>query len=166
MRHLAKFIWISAAVGFCGTSGAQQLGQSTGDYAIDLNAIYGASQAVRLIKEICSEDFPETKLANERLYADWRTKNLKFLQEVERHMNKAVSDEAKASPKAATETVSALNRAMRAFKATQRKDMAADGVATYRVRCNSYGALSKSQQWDLESSMAEEVAAMRKGPTK
>ena len=36
----------------------EQSTDSTGDYAMDLGQVYGAAQAVKFMKEICNESFP------------------------------------------------------------------------------------------------------------
>lgn len=153
---------LAFAIPMFGSVNAQQLGGSTGDYYTDLGAILGAVEAVKLIKDICNQDFPETAASNEKYYADWRTKNFKFLQEVERNRIRVINEYLKISAAKAAEYQSTFNKTMSAFKAQQRNDMASDGLAEFRAKCAKYGELSQSQQWNLQSSMAEEVATMRK----
>jgi hypothetical protein len=157
---------LTFAILMAGSLNAQQLGGSTGDYYTDLGAILGSVEAVKSIKDICNEEFPDTADANEKAYSDWRATNLKFLQEVERNRIKLINEFQKISAAKAAEFVSTSNKNFLAFKVQQRQDMASDGRTTFRARCANFEVLTKSQQWTLQNSMAEEVATMRQGPPK
>lgn len=73
----------------------EQSTDSTGDYAMDLGQVYGATQVIKFMKEICNESFPTLVEPNDLAYKKWRTRYLPFLQELEKHWTASAWREAK-----------------------------------------------------------------------
>jgi hypothetical protein len=143
---------------------SQQLNNSSGNYDVSLGQVYGAIRAVKRIKDICNEDFPQQREKNERAYAEWRSKRLSFLQEMERHLTRSMWLLSKGDPELAAENEATLQKNLAAFKENQRQIMSSGGREVYESQCGNYETLIRSQQWDIEKSFAEQVATIRRGP--
>jgi hypothetical protein len=155
-----------AAIGMAQTVGAQQLGNSSGNFETDLGEIYGAAQAVRITKDICAQEFPNQRPGLEASYVQWRAKYLSFLQEVEHVYIRTNISLSGGDPTQLLNLDKMMAKGLGEFKVSQRRDMAEGGRKLFEARCLRYDTLSKSQNWNLESSMAEQVATMRRGPIK
>lgn len=148
-----------SALAMHGNLSAQQGPRFTGEYYRDLGVIFGVIEAVRDIADICSEEFPETSDDNEKHYQLWRTSHLDFLEEVERHRTRILEH-----PVLGAQYKRDVHNRNLTFKTNQRRALSADGMATFRARCNAYGDMTSLPQWDLETSFAGHIATMRRGP--
>ncbi|WP_139201103.1 hypothetical protein [Polaromonas sp. JS666] len=148
-----------SAQGMHGNVSAQQGLLSAGDYYRDMGVIFGVIEAVHDIADICSEEFPETRETNEKHYQAWRAGHQDLLQEVERHRARILEH----AVLGARYKLDLHNRNL-TFKTNQRLALAKDGAATFRANCNQYGDMTRLQQWDINSSLAKQVATMRRGP--
>jgi hypothetical protein len=151
-------------LGFTPASHAQ-FGNASGNYETDLGQLHGSTESLRIIKDLCAEEFPEYKAKNEAAYAAWRAKSAPFLSEVDGHMTALIERETKGDRQKADAVRARLDQEFAVFKATQKRLFASDPVRA-RDRCGSYPALITVPAWDFEKSMAGHVAVMRKGPGK
>jgi len=101
----------------------EQSTDSTGDYAMDLGQVYGATQAVKFMKEICNESFPNLVEPNDLAYKKWRTRYLPFLQELEKHWTALAWREAKGDPKRHADFLNEMARYFDQYKESLRKQM-------------------------------------------
>lgn len=144
----------------------EQSTDSTGDYAMDLGQVYGAVQALKFMKEICSEAFPAQSQSNELAYAKWRSRFLPFLQEVEKHWSAAAWREAKGDPKQHVDFLNKIANYFDQYKEGLRKQMSSDGLQPFQKQCGLYPTYLTTDRTNLEYFYAEQVTTLRKGPEK
>lgn len=139
---------------------AQQANNSTGDYATDLGHVYGAMQALRYGKEICSEFFPNYNRANEVAYTQWRKQYLSFIQEIQKRMVDLIASDS--DPASQLRSKKAFDEHMAGLKNGMREEARSD-MGTFEKYCRLYPKYLAHRKQDLERYYSEQVIVIRKG---
>ena len=143
---------------------AEQSADSTGDFWMDLGQVYGAASTYRAYKDICAELFAEYKKPNDDVYAAWRAKNLKFLQEIEKYRLAAAWKEAKGDQKKYVNDLAKFDAGMDRYKDVVREQFKNAGREKSQRVCSQYPRHLLTDAANLEYFYAEQVATIRRGP--
>jgi hypothetical protein len=143
---------------------AEQSTDSSGDYYMDFGQVYGAAVGVQQYRDICSEAYPEFRTQNANAYATWRAKNLKFLQELEKHRTAIAWRESKGDEKKYVEALAKMSASFDRYKEALRDQFRSNGQEAFRRICMGYPEYLRSDRGNLEYFYAEQVATVRKGP--
>ena len=162
MRTLVLVLGLAAA----SAAYSEQSSDSTGDYAMDLGQVYGAIQAVKFMKEICSDSFAGLSKTSEVAYQAWRKRHLPFLQEVEKHWSSAAWREAKGDPLKHMEFLNKMGTSFDQYKQGLRQQLSADGSDAFAKQCGAYGRYLTTDRTNIEYFYAEQVITMRRGAEK
>ena len=146
------------------TAFAEKSSDSTGDYYMDFGQVYGAAVAVQQYRDICSEAFPDVQKANAAAYSAWRTKHLKFLQEMEKHKTAMAWKEAKGDEKKYVESLAKMSSSFDRYKDALREQLKAYGPDGFRRICMGYPEYLQTDRGNLEYFYAEQVVTVRRGP--
>jgi len=139
---------------------------STGDFAIDLGAVYGAIDSIRMYRDICTEDFPDLADKTRTAYDAWRTRYLPFVQEVDRTFTTAMYIEARRDPETCTKLLSKFATGLAKYKTALRDGFMEQGAASFRATCARFPEYVRTERGDIEHYYSEQVATMRRGPAK
>ena len=156
---ICLFVLISA------TLHAEQSTDSTGQYEMDLGQVYGAIKAVKYMKEICADSFPEFIHQNEGAYQKWRGKYKLFLQEIEKHFSALLWRESGGDPEKHMELLNNYDNALLGYKKGLSTQMHNDGKKVFRGTCKIYPVYLTTDQTNLEYFYTEQVGIIRKGST-
>ncbi len=74
-------------------------------YADDLATIYGDIQQVKVWEEVCSVEFPPTKIANRNAISRWQQQYQSFIQEIEKRWAQWIAEESNVDPARKEETL-------------------------------------------------------------
>lgn len=144
----------------------QRSTDSTGDYAMDLGQVYGAIQAVKFMRDICAEAFPDHIQANAAAYEKWRVRYKPFLQEMERHFSASMWREAKGDPQQHMLLLRRTDDMFMQYREGLKQQMTSDGPAKFRGQCRIYPTYLTTDRTNLEYYYTEQVATIRAGDQK
>jgi hypothetical protein len=147
-----------------GASFAQTSTTSSGDYTRDLGQVYGGIRRAKMMEEICSKEFSATHESNRRAYEEWRKRYLSFAQEMERHYSAMTLREANNDPGQHKAVQDRFERGFDGYRDGLKQRLAADGLASFRKKCEGYPAYLRSPRMNLEAYYSEQVATIRRGP--
>lgn len=137
---------------------------SSGDYAMDLGQVYGAIRSAKFMGDICTESFPEQRQSNAAAFAQWRTRYLPFLQEMEKHFSAMAWRESGGDPQKHVKFLADAEKSFDGYRAALKSQMTSDGPDAFASQCKAYPTYLASDRMDLEQYYAEQVAVVRKGP--
>ena len=161
MKRLIAILIISVI----GSTAAQD-NHSTGDYWMDLGAVYGAIQSAKFMGDICTESFPNQSTANTNAYTEWRSKYLPFIQEMELTFSTSMWKESGGDPQKYYNEITKFRDGMDKYRASMKSQMAADGPKTFEGQCSVYPIYLATDRMNLEHYYAEQLEVIRKGPSK
>jgi hypothetical protein len=70
--------------------GAAAAAEATGDYAVDLAAVYGGYQRMLALKEACDIALPDARPANGKAFAAWQAQHKALIQELQRRVTQMI----------------------------------------------------------------------------
>jgi hypothetical protein len=163
---MQKLTALILALVCCGSAYAQdeQSITSSGDYAMDLGQVYGAIRSAKFIGEICSESFSDQRQSNAAAFAQWRTRYLPFMQEMEKHFSAMAWRESGGDPQKHVTFLADAESSFDGYRLALKSQMTADGPDAFASQCKLYPTYLASDRMDLERYYSEQVAVIRKGP--
>ncbi len=163
---MQKLTALMLALACCGNARAQEEHSitSSGDYAMDLGQVYGAIRSAKFMGEICSESFPDQSQSNPAAFAEWRTRYLPFMQEIEKHFSVMAWRESGGEPQKHVKFLADAENSFDGYRVALKAQMAKDGPDAFASQCKLYPTYLASDRMDLEHYYAEQVAVIRKGP--
>jgi hypothetical protein len=139
---------------------------SSGNYAMDLGQVYGAIRSAQFMGEICTESFPDQVQSNASAFKQWRANYLPFMQEIERHFSTMAWRESGGDPQKHVKVLVDAEKALDRYRLALKSQMTADGQESFLGQCKLYPTYLASDRMNLEHYYAEQVAVVRKGPSK
>ena len=134
-------------------------------YADDLATIYGDIQQVKAWVEVCSAEFPPTKVANRNALSRWQQQYQSFIQEIEKRWAQWITDESNGDPARKEELLAKFQRLYEDTKNDFRQKLISDGYDLFLKRYENYTQYLKSPKMSLERVHAERVKRIRLGST-
>jgi len=144
------------------TAVAQGSQNATGDFAIDLGQIRGATRAVKQFEEICTESFPKLRRQNEVAYAAWRSRYLPFIQEMEKTYLQFAWRAAKGNAQNYMAFNAGMDKQLDEAKIGLRRQLTSEGMEKFTDVCNRLPAILTNAQFDIEHHYAEQVRTVRR----
>jgi len=141
---------------------SEQSTSSTGKYNSDLGQVYGAIQATKFMKEICSDKVPKLIEQNETAYQKWRVKYKAFLQEIERHYSRMLWNEAGGNPEKHMQVMNKYDNDLQGYKTGLARLMQNDGDKVFFQTCAIYPVYLTTERMNLEYFYAEQVQTIRR----
>ena len=134
--------------------------QTTKNYYIALQQVYGAIMGVKNMKEICGDSFPEYIQTNDAAYKKWASRYRPFISEMEKHWTDWVWEEVKHDSQ---QRVALLSKIDSGIKRGIRSTITSEGPETFRGICKTYPLYLADKQNDKEHFYRAQVQTIRQG---
>ncbi|MCE7915274.1 MAG: hypothetical protein DYH15_11480 [Nitrosomonas sp. PRO4] len=122
---------------------------ATGKPLLDFYTVYGAIDSVRIINELCNENYPEFKKQNDLAYSLWRSRYKDFIYKIEQYNHEIVKKTSKGNEASYAKQMLETAKSYENNKVTLHQMFSDFGEPTYRQTCFNYPMYTESEKADF-----------------
>jgi hypothetical protein len=112
--------------------------ESTGDSETDIGIVYGSIVGQGVMRDFCTEQFPDMKIALDAALAGWRRQYEPFIKEIESRIDKMIVGYARESNVSPAEARKSLSDAMAGVVEFERKFLLAKDLPARQSLCEGF----------------------------